>query len=674
MKIQLILASILLIASLAIIPVFSSAYAESESFIVAARSYDDFPVFMNSGDQISFAISVRGGSDDDIFLTLYSPTGSKLIDGVVYDQFSDNFSAMNSGTYTFRFDNTGSTISNKAVNFSHVVKINTYYVYVDPLPDWAIYPGSTVYDSTKAWKDANPNLNFYQADYPENANLRIQWVKEFGVQHVGYAYGSQFIEVSLGDSNCTGDWQPFSTDHVNWIMKHEIGHVLGLDHSSDPASIMYPTAPSAQYGMIEEQFTLTEGYTQFVPFCYSKSITDFSYSVSTDDPTYGFDVYVIPSVNEFHKSIDGNSFRHYSSSECFGEGYLKYSGTCRGLSQGSGLLVALDIRQSNGLTKLTVQQQESSISSTSLQPTTSTTISYDYPEVYEEDSQSLDDIFSELEKEQISFENKKTTPIVEPDNSKQIIYPKLNVNLDETFEEIYNINKNTECGYGKTLVSGYCLYDQYADEIVKAKPKTTAPEPPTVVTKTKVYSDKQYYIVNDVITLTGQTPSKVSSVKVRIDDPYGNLVKLIQIPNDGLNDFSASIKIEKLWFTTSGEYTINAWTSRAEPDKDSLTVIIAIPGSEYVKKKIVPTWIKNDAELWSAGVVNDSLFASGIEHMIKEEIIQIDITDAEKMSLSIDKIPNWVKNNIDWWSEGELTDEDLIKSIEYLIKEGIIKV
>ena len=198
--------SILLIISLAIIPLSSSAYAESESFIVAARSYDDFPIFMNSGDQISFAISVRGGSDDDIFLTLYSPTGSKLIDGVVYDQFSDNFSAMNSGTFTFRFDNTDSMISNKAVNFSHEIKINTYYVYVDPLPNWATYPGSTVYDSTKAWKDANSNLNFYQADYPEDANLRIQWVKEFGVEHVGYAYGSHFIEVGLGDSNCTGEW------------------------------------------------------------------------------------------------------------------------------------------------------------------------------------------------------------------------------------------------------------------------------------------------------------------------------------------------------------------------------------------------------------------------------------------------------------------------------------
>ncbi|MEK0329580.1 MAG: emp24/gp25L/p24 family protein, partial [Nitrosopumilus sp.] len=108
-----------------------TTFSETESFTVAARNYYDFQIFMNSGDEISFAMGVSGGSNDDIILTLYSPTNSKLIDGVVYDQFSDNFSAVNSGTYTFRFDNTGWVISNKVVSFSYEVKINTYYVYVD---------------------------------------------------------------------------------------------------------------------------------------------------------------------------------------------------------------------------------------------------------------------------------------------------------------------------------------------------------------------------------------------------------------------------------------------------------------------------------------------------------------------------------------------------------------
>ncbi len=89
---NIILAS--LIVGLIIIPLQS--FAESESFTVAARNYHDYQIFMNNGDEISFAMVVNGGSNDDIYFTLYSPTNSKLIDGVVYDQFSDNFSAVNS--------------------------------------------------------------------------------------------------------------------------------------------------------------------------------------------------------------------------------------------------------------------------------------------------------------------------------------------------------------------------------------------------------------------------------------------------------------------------------------------------------------------------------------------------------------------------------------------------
>jgi len=35
-------------------------------------------------------------------------------------------------------------------------------------------------------------------------------------------------------------------------------------------------------------------------------------------------------------------------------------------------------------------------------------------------------------------------------------------------------------------------------------------------------------------------------------------------------------------------------------------------------------------------------------------------------------IPNWVKNNAKWWSEGNISEADYITSLEYLIQNGII--
>jgi hypothetical protein len=37
-------------------------------------------------------------------------------------------------------------------------------------------------------------------------------------------------------------------------------------------------------------------------------------------------------------------------------------------------------------------------------------------------------------------------------------------------------------------------------------------------------------------------------------------------------------------------------------------------------------------------------------------------------------IPDWVKNNAKWWSEGTISEDDYISSLQYLISQRIIKL
>jgi hypothetical protein len=37
-------------------------------------------------------------------------------------------------------------------------------------------------------------------------------------------------------------------------------------------------------------------------------------------------------------------------------------------------------------------------------------------------------------------------------------------------------------------------------------------------------------------------------------------------------------------------------------------------------------------------------------------------------------IPEWVKNNAKWWSEGSISETEYLKSLEYLITQGIINI
>ena len=97
------------------------------------------------------------------------------------------------------------------------------------------------------------------------------------------------------------------------------------------------------------------------------------------------------------------------------------------------------------------------------------------------------------------------------------------------------------------------------------------------------------------------------------------------------------------------------------------------PKQEIITQEItIPDWVKNNAGWWSEGKISDEDFASGIEYMINEGIIQVPITERQEGEASV--IPDWIKNNAGWWSEGLISDEDFAGGLQYLIANGIISV
>jgi hypothetical protein len=104
----------------------------------------------------------------------------------------------------------------------------------------------------------------------------------------------------------------------------------------------------------------------------------------------------------------------------------------------------------------------------------------------------------------------------------------------------------------------------------------------------------------------------------------------------------------------------------------------------------VPEWVKNNAEWWSQGEVDDTTFKNAIGFLIDKQIIDVPTGPNVSVStegLSVDEkialeeeaervtpIPDWVKNTAEWWYLGELSEDEFLASIEYLVKEGIIEV
>ena len=90
----------------------------------------------------------------------------------------------------------------------------------------------------------------------------------------------------------------------------------------------------------------------------------------------------------------------------------------------------------------------------------------------------------------------------------------------------------------------------------------------------------------------------------------------------------------------------------------------------------IPSWVKNNAVWWADGVIDDNSFVSGIQFLIENSILKIPPTRVEVSATSDSdlQLPSWVKNNAKWWSDGEIEDDTFVSGIQHLMKEKIVDI
>ena len=85
----------------------------------------------------------------------------------------------------------------------------------------------------------------------------------------------------------------------------------------------------------------------------------------------------------------------------------------------------------------------------------------------------------------------------------------------------------------------------------------------------------------------------------------------------------------------------------------------------------IPSWIKNNAKLWSNGTLDDSTFAQGIQYLIQQKIVNISSTHSGQSTAGV-KIPQWVRTDASSWASDQIDDSTFIGAIQYLVQSGVI--
>ena len=101
----------------------------------------------------------------------------------------------------------------------------------------------------------------------------------------------------------------------------------------------------------------------------------------------------------------------------------------------------------------------------------------------------------------------------------------------------------------------------------------------------------------------------------------------------------------------------------------------SMPSSEAQEDYTIPSWIKNNADWWADEQVADAHYDK-IIHMMKSFSLNPTQTSTPTPTPteSVTAIPSWIKNNAEWWADGVIDDNTFISGIQHLVKVGIIKV
>lgn len=142
-------------------------------------------------------------------------------------------------------------------------------------------------------------------------------------------------------------------------------------------------------------------------------------------------------------------------------------------------------------------------------------------------------------------------------------------------------------------------------------------------------------------------------------------------PDNNYCKAGQSISLSSSGYSSNSDISSSSSSSASTSSNLDQSSTIVTPTQEISQK--IPNWIKNNAKFWSDGEIGDSDFVKGIQYLLEQGIVKVSSSPGGNLQNS-NHIPVWIKNDAKWWSEDQIDDSEFVKGIQYLVQSGIIRV
>jgi len=207
--------------------------------------------------------------------------------------------------------------------------------YIPPVPSFASPDVQGYIDNAASRLDGFVwyGVTLHRVYDQSQADLIIQWVKNFGLEMNGQKYYG-IIQLGLGWDGCYGSWEPYDGYTMQEIFWHEMGHAIGFNHSTDPNNIMYQGGVPTKFSIDYNNFVqITNGYTWSMPVCGSGP---HQFQVVSNNQYTGFDFYVLTPSGTPNGVLAGEGNTYYPA--CSKQNMVSFSTICN-IPTGSKIMI-----------------------------------------------------------------------------------------------------------------------------------------------------------------------------------------------------------------------------------------------------------------------------------------------------------------------------------------------
>jgi len=110
-----------------------------------------------------------------------------------------------------------------------------------------------------------------------------------------------------------------------------------------------------------------------------------------------------------------------------------------------------------------------------------------------------------------------------------------------------------------------------------------------------------------------------------------------------------------------GETTVTCSATDNFGNSDRKSFLITVNSSDVV----ILSWVKDVAGFWCGDEIDNASFIEAIQYLINNDVIMVPATTSSGSGAQ--EIPNWIKSNTCWWSQGLITNSDFALVLQYFI-------